>query len=109
MNTDMDTYQFISLIIGIVGLAWGWHKYLVKRMDAGDSKVLNKAESETKLLHDRISKARDGMVPRHEFDREVARFHSELRAVRDEVITSRTQQTERMDQILHLLVSNKKE
>lgn len=115
MTLDMDAYQLISLAIVIVGGCWAWNRWLITRMDNGDAAVRKELQANAENLHGRVSKARDDMVPRIEFDREMNRVHAEVSGVRDEVVRSGerqvsliSQQTGRIDQIL-LAVQKRKD
>lgn len=115
MTLDMDAYQLISLAIVIGGGCWAWNRWLITRMDNGDDAVRKDLQANAEKLHDRVSKARDDMVPRHEFDREIDRVHTEVSGVRDEVVRSGerqasliSQQMARIDQIL-LAVQKRKD
>lgn len=114
MNFDMNVYQFLSLIAGLIAAAWAYDRWMLHRINTGDANVLQKAEENTKALHERISNAQNRMVPRHEFDREINRLHLELQGVHQEIVRNGErqvlathEQTKRIDQVLLIIQKRK--
>lgn len=103
----MTLYEFIAVLLGIIGLCWGWNKYLCNKIESGDSAVLNDVKENSKELHVRISEAKKEMVPRHEHEKEMNRIYDSMEGLRTELVrsTERTinavnAQAARMDQVL---------
>lgn len=92
----MTTYELIAVILTIIGLCWGWNKYLCNKIESGD-----------KELGEQIVKARDEMVPRKEHEKEMKRIYDSIDGLRAEVVRSSERtiqavnsQAARVDQIL---------
>lgn len=107
MNFEMTTYEFIAVILTIIGLCWAWNKYLCNKIENGDSAVLGNIEKHSEKLHERISKARDEMVPRTEHEKEMKRIYDSMEGLRTEVVRSSERtihavnaQAARVDQLL---------
>jgi len=68
---------------------WGVIRFLIGRMDQQDAAISK-----------RVEELRDGMVSRTEYERDMARLHAELTAVREAVTLHGNNHTARIDALI---------
>lgn len=95
----MDTAKLLficaSLIGGMALQTWGIIRYVIDRQSAGD-----------RDLHRRLDSVQNKVVTRPEYDRDMARIHTDLGDLRNEIKQQGTATTSRLDTIIFALTPN---
>ena len=74
---------------------WGVIRFLIGRMDQQDADI-----------NQRVEQLRDGMVSRAEYERDMARLHAEVTAVREAVSLHGNNHTARIDALIMAMGGN---
>lgn len=111
----LDFGQVVSVVAGVAGFfvaVWALIRYvhdIVRRAEDRASSDLKKLDertlADTGMVHRRIDLVKDDYVRRHDYERDIAKIHEDIMALRGEVKEVGSGITSRMDSILTILSS----